>query len=103
MCIRDRMGAEPNPYFAFLAASDIIFVTQDSTNMLTEAYATTAPVYRLNMAGQTGKFQKLYKALDDFRETPPLSATLNNAKISYEPLRETDRMAAHLLEAVSQF
>ncbi|MEP6342329.1 MAG: mitochondrial fission ELM1 family protein [Maricaulaceae bacterium] len=99
----ETMGAERNPYFAFLAASDIIFVTQDSTNMLTEAYATTAPVYRLNMAGQVGKFLKLYDALDEFRDTPPLDATLNSAKISYEPLRETDRIAASMLDSYSQF
>ena len=95
--------AEPNPYYAFLATSDIIFVTQDSTNMLTEAYCVTAPVYRLNMAGQTGKFQKLYDGLDGFRDTPPLSTTLNSSKISYEPLRETDRIAALVWENYQQF
>ena len=99
----EAMGAEPNPYFAFLAASDIIFVTQDSTNMLTEAYATTAPVYRLDMAGHTGKFQKLYAELDGFRDTPPLSETLKIPKASYKPLHETDRVAAHLWDAFSQF
>jgi len=30
----------PNPYFAFLGGADIILVTEDSTNMLTEACAT---------------------------------------------------------------
>ena len=87
----DDAGA--NPYFAFLAASDIIFVTQDSTNMLTEAYYTGAPVYRLSTSGKTGKFETLYNALDKLRPQPPLLETLTNAPQSYSPLNETDRMA----------
>ena len=40
-------GAGANPYFAFLAAADYILVTEDSTNLATEAAATGKPVYLL--------------------------------------------------------
>lgn len=57
-------GDGPNPYFAFLSAADLILVTEDSTNMLTEACATGTPVHRLPMVGEPGKFAKLYAALE---------------------------------------
>ena len=87
----DNAGA--NPYFAFLAASDVIFVTQDSTNMLTEAYYTGAPVYRLPTTGKTGKFDALYAALDGLRKQPSQGETLSNSGQTYAPLRETDALA----------
>lgn len=96
-------NTDPNPYFSFLAASDLIFVTEESTNMLTEAYGTTAPVYRLSMAGQAGKFQQLYESLENYRNTPPLSEILNTPKQSYEPLRETDRITALVWTHYQQF
>ena len=57
-------GEGPNPYFAFLGGAEIILVTEDSTNMLTEACATGKPVFRLPMSGTPGKFQTLYEALE---------------------------------------
>ena len=57
-------GEGPNPYFAFLESAEIILVTEDSTNMLTEACTTGKAVYRLPMAGQAGKFKNLYAALE---------------------------------------
>ena len=91
-----------NPYFAFLASSKLIFVTEESTNMLTEAYSTPAPVYRLKMAGEAGKFQKLYDKLEALRDIPTLDETLSASETLYEPLRETDRIAAHVWDRYQQ-
>jgi len=91
-------NADQNPYFAFLAAADVVLVTQDSTNMLTEAYHTGAPVYRLAMAGEDGKFSAFYAALDAARTQPSLADTLANPAQTYAPLRETERMAKILWE-----
>jgi len=92
-------GDGPNPYFAFLGAAEVILVTEDSTNMLTEACATGRRVYRLPMAGSAGKFERLYEALHtkygvtrwdgqvEPQDHPPLRETARVAKILRERLR----------------
>jgi mitochondrial fission protein ELM1 len=94
-------GEGPNPYFAFLGGADLIFVTEDSTNMLTEACATGKPVYRLPMtpksaSGKVGKFQTLYDALDARCGVVLYAEQISGA--DYEPLDETARVANLLLE-----
>ena len=84
-------GEGPNPYFAFLGGAEIILVTEDSTNMLTEACATGKPVFRLPMSGQAGKFQTLYTALER-----RCGAMLYKGQLSgedYQPLTETARIS----------
>ncbi len=84
-------GEGPNPYFAFLGGADMILVTEDSTNMLTESCTTGKPVYRLPMSGKPGKFQTLYAALET-----RCGVTLYNGESGgedYVPLDETSRMA----------
>jgi len=91
-------GSEgPNPYYAFLGGADIVLVTEDSTNMLTECCAAGKPVYRLPMTGKPRKFQKLYEALEmrcgvvryDGQgvvsgDYPPLDETARVAKIIWD-------------------
>jgi len=86
-------GRGPNPYFAYLYHAHMIFVTEDSTNMLTEACATGKPVFRLPMAGQPGKFQTLYDALEK-RCRVRLAINSDLSPQSYAPLQETKRAAA---------
>ena len=94
----ERCG--PNPYFAFLSACEIIFVTQDSTNMLTESYYTGAPVYRLPMRGDAGKFETLYSELEKYRSVPPFENILATPRTSYKPLRETDEIAQKIWDKI---
>jgi len=85
-------GREPNPYFAYLYHADAIFVTEDSTNMLTEACATGKPVFRLPMAGHSGKFKGLYDRLE--RRCRVRSADGSDLTLqAYAPLNETMRAA----------
>ena len=96
-------GAEPNPYFAFLGSAEMILVTEDSTNMLTESCATGKPVFRLPMSGKAGKFQILYDALEtrcgvkryagqlDGRDYPPLDETSRIAQIVWDRFRDFSR------------
>lgn len=89
-------GEGPNPYFAFLGGADMILVTEDSTNMLTEACAAGKPVFRLPMTGDPGKFQTLYDALDR-----RCGVTLHRGQTSgddYTPLNETARVAERIWE-----
>lgn len=86
-------GRGPNPYFAYLHHADMIFVTEDSTNMLTEACTTGKPVFRLPMPGQPGKFQMLYNALEArCRVRSAIGTDLTPQ--TYAPLNETKRAAA---------
>lgn len=86
----------PNPYFAFLEGADWIFVTEDSTNMLTEAAATGKPVFRLPVAGDPGKFRRLYAELEAYGAVRPFLGRLDRWR--YRPLRETGRAAQRVLE-----
>lgn len=89
-------GDGPNPYFAFLSAADWICVTEDSTNMLCEAAATGAPVYRLGVDGDPGKFRHLYAGLEGVGAVRPYLGRLESWE--YAPLHETDRAAQAVLE-----
>lgn len=87
-------GGDPNPYFAFLEAANLILVTEDSTNMLTEACVTETPLYRLPMSGAPGKFQILYEALEIRCGVIRYQAGL--AGQAYSPLTETKSAAQKL-------
>jgi mitochondrial fission protein ELM1 len=109
--IKDRFGDDqgtwlwtgeadgPNPYDAFLAAADVVLVTKDSTNMITEAASAGKPVLLLPMDGVDGKYAILYASL----------ARRGNAKLfagdltpwPVEPLLETDRAAAEVLRRMT--
>jgi len=94
-------AAGPNPYFAFLKAADIIGVTEDSTNMLTEACASGTSVFRLPMAGDAGKFERLYSALESRCHIKLF--TPNTEYKAYAPLDETTRIAQVVYEKYEAF
>ncbi len=85
-----------NPYFAFLELSDILLVTQESTNMLTEAASTGKPLFTLPMEGANGKFEALYKSLS--KRVNMRAFDNNPAAEPYEPLNETERIARQIWE-----
>ncbi|MEA1942948.1 MAG: mitochondrial fission ELM1 family protein [Pseudomonadota bacterium] len=89
-------GEGENPYFAFLASADWIFVTEESTNMILEAAATGRPVYLLAMAGKPGKFSRLHAALEARGHIRPFLGELDTW--TSPPLAETDRIARALIE-----
>ncbi len=92
-------GSGDNPYFAFLGAAKAILVSEDSTNMLTEACTTGKPVYTLPMAGAPGKFEKLYDVLKLNCQLAPFDGRVTNP--SYTPLMETTRIANILLRRIN--
>ena len=101
---RDRVwhfdGEGENPYFAFLAAADWIFVTEESTNMLVEACATGTPVYVLPLSGTPGKFARLHADLEAHGAVRPYLGRLETWQ--YPPLQETRRIADILLDRFRQ-
>jgi len=104
--LAERFGSDPrvwffdgegdNPYFAFLAAADWIFVTEESTNMILEAATTGKPVYLLAMDGKPGKFSRLHAALAAHGALRPFLGTLETW--TYPPLDETRRMAHAVID-----
>lgn len=88
-------GAGENPYFAYLAAADHILVTEDSTNLATDAAATGKPVFVLKMDGQSGKLSRFHQELRTLGVSRPFEGALETW--SYQPLAETDRAAAEVL------
>jgi len=88
-------GEGGNPYYALLGGAEAILITQESTNMLTEACATGKPVFSLPMSGNSGKFDVLYEALKSRCHLTSFTATLSAP--SYPPLNETERAASRAL------
>jgi mitochondrial fission protein ELM1 len=88
-------GEGDNPYFAFLAAADIILVTEDSTNLATDAATTGKPVHVLAMEGGGRKFERFHEDLARRGVTRRFAGKLNHW--NYPPLDETNRAAAELL------
>lgn len=85
----------PNPYFAFLAAADAVLVTEDSTNLATDAAATGKPLYVLPMAGHSAKLARFHADLRARGIARPFEDRLD--AWTYPPLAETDRAAAEVL------
>jgi hypothetical protein len=103
-------GTGDNPLLAYLALADAIVVTIDSTNMLSEAPATGAPLLLFRPAGSAPKMERLASALvahgsarwlDDtvtppFVRRPPIDATpaiLDAIATRYRAFRAQQRWA----------
>lgn len=91
--IWDETGG--NPYFAFLAAADAILVTEDSTNLATDAAATGVPLFTIPIPGHSAKLGRFHDALRARGIARPYVGDLTGE--AYEPLAETDRAARELL------
>jgi len=87
-------GEGANPYFAFLAAADYILVTEDSTNMATEAASTGKPVFILKMEGQSPKFRQFHETLERHGAARPFGGGFH--RWTYAPLQETERAAKEI-------
>lgn len=90
----------PNPYAGALAWADRIVVSPDSVNMVSEACATSAPVYVAEPGRATGRV-KAY--LDELLRRGRIRALGKRPEdFAAEPLRETARVAAEVLARLSR-
>ena len=92
-------GAGENPYLAFLAAADAILVTEDSTNLATDAAATGKPVHVLAMDGASRKFARFHADLERRGIARRFTGELEDW--AYAPLDETSRAAREILRRFS--
>ncbi len=88
-------GEGDNPYFAFLAAADTILVTEDSTNLATDAATTGKPIHVLAMDGGGAKFDRFHDDLRRRGVARRFMGTFDDWR--YPPLAETDRAAKEIL------
>lgn len=92
-------GEGANPYFAFLAAADVILVTEDSINMAAEAASTGKPIFVLPMQGGSARIRRFHTDLESRGAARPFGGLFH--RWSYEPLRETDRAAAEIVRRLT--
>ncbi|MEM7327460.1 MAG: mitochondrial fission ELM1 family protein [Pseudomonadota bacterium] len=100
----DRVGASfwaneqdgPNPYLAWLLYSDIAIVTEDSSNMLSDAAWHGLPVHIAKLRGGAPKFDRLHQSLIDRGCARWFDGTLDTW--DYPPLREAGRVADQIIE-----
>lgn len=57
----DEQHDGPNPYLAWLASSQYALVTEDSTNMMTDAAFFGLPIHLLRLEGSDARFDALHK------------------------------------------
>ncbi|KQW68199.1 nucleoside-diphosphate sugar epimerase [Phenylobacterium sp. Root77] len=88
-------GEGDNPYFAYLAAADYILVTEDSTNLATDAASTGKPVFVMKMDGESLKFGLFHEDLERLGAARPFGGAFH--RWTYEPLAETERAADEVL------
>ena len=87
-------GDGDNPYAALLGAAHRLVVTADSSNLLSEACATAAPVYILGAAHARGRLGRFVAQLLECGRARAFDAALPPCDI--HPLRETARVAAQV-------
>ncbi len=92
-------GTGDNPYLGILALADFLLVTEDSTNMATEAAATGKPVYILPLAGVRPKQARLHTEMFLRGIARPFEGKLE--PFSCTPLDETARAATEIARRAS--
>lgn len=90
-------GTGENPYTAMLALADAVVVTQDSTNMMSEAPATGAPMLLFTPSGRAPKMERLAAALVAEGLARPLDAGLVTTR--HAAVDATDVVATAVLRA----
>ncbi len=94
-------GKGENPYLGYLALADLIVVTGDSVNMVSEACATGKPVYVFDLEGGSAKFSRFHEKLRSDGLTRPFEGTLS--EWSYKPLDDTARVVAIIKERLAKW
>lgn len=84
-------GQGDNPYDGFLALADYILVTEDSVSMMSEAASTGKPVYRIDLAGGSKRFDAFHRLLIDKKIVRVFDGRLDTW--SYEPLNDAADIA----------
>lgn len=86
----------PNPYLAWLIFSDVAIVTEDSSNMLSDAAYHGLPVHIARLDGGSNKFARLHDSFIKHGCARWFEGSVDTW--DYIPLREADRVADAIVE-----
>jgi mitochondrial fission protein ELM1 len=75
-------GIGANPYYGILGLADVVLVTSDSVNMITEACASGHPVYIYGLPGGSTKFTRFHEALNLRGYARPYAGSLDRAPMN---------------------
>lgn len=85
-------GTGDNPYFAFLALADVIVVTEDSVNMVTEAAGTGEPVFVQSLKGYSTRLARFHHLMQKRGATRPFAGRMETW--TYQPINDAERVAS---------
>ena len=85
-----------NPYLAYLLLSDAAIVTEDSTNMLSEAAYFGLPIHIARLEGKNEKFSRFHEALVERGIARWFDGSIDHW--TYPALREIDRVADIIMD-----
>lgn len=92
-------GGGDNPYYAYLAVADALFVTADLVSMISEAAATGKPVYILGPEGGDAKFARFHATMEKLGITRTFTGEIE--QWSYAPPDDNDRAGAALRQLLA--
>lgn len=90
----------PNPYLTWLLQADAAIVTEDSTNMLSDAAYHGLPIHMVRLSGQSPKFDRLHHGFIKRGCAQWFDGTLHDW--SYPVLSEADRAADAILDLLGK-
>ena len=93
-------GVGENPYLAYLALADVVVVTADSVNMVSEACFTGKPVFVVELEGGSRKFRRFHEAMRSAGYTRPFTGVLENW--NYTPLDDVGMVVDEVQKRLSQ-
>ena len=91
-------GSGTNPYYAFLAAADVIVPTEDSVNMVTEATGTGKPVYVRGLKGRSRRLARFHALMRERGATRPFEGRIESW--SYKPINDTELVGSAIRKAL---
>lgn len=89
----------PNPYLAFLSYADAVLVTEDSTNMLSDAAFFGLPIHLVKLDGGARKFDRLHDTFISRGAARRWTGVLA-LDARYEPIKEAARVADRIVTLV---
>jgi len=89
-------GEGDNPYYGMLGLADVILVTCDSVNMVSEACSTGKPVLVIDLPGGSDKFRRFHQAMRDDGLTRPFKGEIE--KWNYSALDDRRLVAERISE-----
>ena len=89
-----------NPYFAMLGMADFVFVTDDSVNMVCEAFVTGKPIYILPLLGHgKTKPKKFIHSLEQAGLVRTFEGSIDTW--TYTPFNDTAKVAVFVQEKMA--